>query len=551
MVGLLLFGNHYNRDTPGALEKPLEEDLHFSSQDYSTLNSLYFVPNIITPFFAGMFIEKLGGISFCFLLSTIIASIGHLAFALGIQVESIGLVYFGRAISGSVYEIIDATLPVVYLGGLYKGDFQVVVAYMQVFIRMGSVVNFFVSPFLYTTCGLKATIWISSLIGSASIGFFAAAWYIETHYLVISSNLPSSSSNTSTDHSSYGHVATDKDDEEEEEIVFHNKRSSSSTSKQPTTTFQWIVNVLLEYTQLHQFTVQFYFYFMAGNFLYGGIVPFWFTGSKYFQDTLALDLKLADTIMTIPETMIILVGVPVGVLVNKYQLTTKLKLRLLGVSLLTMSISFILIILTAVTYQSQFTATSTKETLLTNSQAIALVVCAVILLGSGFAFSLQMFWGLINQITPEKYLNQASGLVSAGVNVLPSILPPILASIQINSSKEVNQHVVMMTLAMMTFCGCIFGLVAAQFDCITDGAVGNYAGTQSATEEDDNQGVEEKNKSTVRTKVVATKNPLNKAANKKVGKGSKALNEEKYVYEMVTLHDDDSEGDHSEGFNSA
>ena len=72
LVGLLLFGNHYIRDSVGALEKQMEVELGISEQDYAILNAVYFFPNIITPLIAGMLTEKLGGVSNCFLYSVII-----------------------------------------------------------------------------------------------------------------------------------------------------------------------------------------------------------------------------------------------------------------------------------------------------------------------------------------------------------------------------------------------------------------------------------------------------------------------------------------------
>jgi hypothetical protein len=65
----------------GALEKELESNLNISTRDYLNLNTLYFLPNIITPLIAGILTEKLGGVNYCFFYSVCIASIGHISFA--------------------------------------------------------------------------------------------------------------------------------------------------------------------------------------------------------------------------------------------------------------------------------------------------------------------------------------------------------------------------------------------------------------------------------------------------------------------------------------
>ena len=76
-----MFGNHYVRDSLGALEKQLESDTIVSVNYYMILNILYFLPNIITPLVVGLLMEKLGGVNSCFFYSVCIASLGHLLFA--------------------------------------------------------------------------------------------------------------------------------------------------------------------------------------------------------------------------------------------------------------------------------------------------------------------------------------------------------------------------------------------------------------------------------------------------------------------------------------
>jgi hypothetical protein len=43
-----------------------------------------------------------------------------------------------------------------------------------------------------------------------------------------------------------------------------------------------------------------------------------------------------------------------------------------------------------------------------------------------FSFSCSFFWGSIPELVPEEYLSPASGIVSCGVNVLPTTILPIL-----------------------------------------------------------------------------------------------------------------------------
>ena len=81
LVGLIMFGNHYTRDSVGALEKQLEHNLKMSSNSYLDLNAIYFFPNILTPLLAGLVIDRLGGTAVCYLYSTCLASLGFVIFA--------------------------------------------------------------------------------------------------------------------------------------------------------------------------------------------------------------------------------------------------------------------------------------------------------------------------------------------------------------------------------------------------------------------------------------------------------------------------------------
>ena len=117
-TGFVIFVNHYARDVPGALEKQLEDSL-ITSKVYSTMNALYFLPNIFAPMTVGYLIEVLGSPERLLLFSMIIGSCGHFLFAYGAEGNSVPLLLFGRCIAGISYEVIDS-IPVVILAPLFK-----------------------------------------------------------------------------------------------------------------------------------------------------------------------------------------------------------------------------------------------------------------------------------------------------------------------------------------------------------------------------------------------------------------------------------------------
>ena len=75
-------------------------------------------------------------------------------------------------------------MPIAYLGPMFLGgDFQIVVGFLQIFIRMGSVVNFIVSPYLYLHYNLQIAFWVAAVIGMLSVPFFLLSRQIEFEYL--------------------------------------------------------------------------------------------------------------------------------------------------------------------------------------------------------------------------------------------------------------------------------------------------------------------------------------------------------------------------------
>jgi hypothetical protein len=604
LVSLILFCNHYVRDCPGALEIPLERELGFTPQDYSILNALYFFPNIISPLLAGILIDRLGGTVKCFYYSILVASAGHLTFALGASMANKGIMFFGKGLSGSMYEIIDAVMPITYIGPMYKADFQIVIGVVQIFIRLGSVVNFIVSPIAYAKYGLVPAIWIASLVGVSSILLLFTARTLETSFPAVFPKSSSNNNNNNNQNNSgstlkaknsekVGHMFDDDDEEEEDGIelvrmtsdeeenptfnVLLNKREiperegtmkdderdrkvrhrlqssndfpdgrrspslssdfveiddngeeiedkntnkdeeneekwrgkdieehgerrkkrvhfSASTKHQKNRNYKkktadyikvsdlsehnhgsnehspgdnnhnrgrrsfsscW--NGFLELTQFHQFSAQYYLYLLSGSFLYGSIVPFWFYGSKYLQDTLFYDIGRADSIMSLPEGLVVVTSFPFNYLISRYLSGKKKKLAGLGVSLLAMSLSFVCLFFAAALNLSMNRQQESSSSQ-TYPAPMYLSLFAVVLLGSAFSLACGLFWGIVNDIVEEKYLSQGSGILSCAVNFLPSVLPPILSLL---TTTFHNPHSTIIVLSVMAFLGALSSFMAA------------------------------------------------------------------------------------------
>lgn len=403
-IGLIMFANHYPRDVVGALEKQLEARL-VTPAEYAFMNSLYFLPNIITPLIAGHFIDRLGGISSSFVMFTSIGALGHALFALGAQVSSIHLMFLGRFISGSVYEIIDAVMPIIYLNQFFTKEWEVVVGILNFLMRSGSVANFLASPLVFRSIDVQTALWLAAFVSSLSIFLLILSYYTESVWRRQSS------------------AKTTKEAEVEVEL---------STFDLPPSSFSPSINSSENILPSRQFSVSFYGYVVGGVFVYGAIVPFWFIGSKFLQDSFALSVVEGDFLMIVPELVIIAVVLPLSILSKKYQWSLCFKQMIVCGASATIAGSYLALALLA--------------------QNASHVLIIMIFLGLGFALSTCIFWGCFHDVVEANAATvaRASGLVSCAVNLLPALLPPLL--VLLFSSHNLHAHIM-----CLSFMACVAG----------------------------------------------------------------------------------------------
>ena len=174
---LNMFCNHWCRDSFGALEVPLETDAGLSVGQYNSLSSAYFVPNVFMPIVAGLIANleprKNGGHTF--LAVSVIAAVGnalifYAASALG-KVETphlYALLFAGRLVTGCSYEALDF-LPTGMVAHRYPDHWGKMVGFVNGFNRLGSILNFVVTPWLYNQHGLSVALYVSSAVGACCL----------------------------------------------------------------------------------------------------------------------------------------------------------------------------------------------------------------------------------------------------------------------------------------------------------------------------------------------------------------------------------------------
>lgn len=162
----------------GALEKQIESDLSVSDKEYSNMNSIFFTPNIIAPLFIGVVNMWIGKASKFLLYAAAFGALGHIVFAMGADGNVLWMMYLGKFLAGTVYETID-TVPVLFLGTLFKENWGLMVGVMNGVLRFGSVASFMFNPYLYQHYGIRAALWVAAVIGLMGVFFAFCAAYCD------------------------------------------------------------------------------------------------------------------------------------------------------------------------------------------------------------------------------------------------------------------------------------------------------------------------------------------------------------------------------------
>jgi MFS family permease len=259
-IATCVFANHYCRDTPGALERQLEYNLGgpLSDEQYNHLQTAFFLPDIFSPLLASMLIKTVGGADNMLVYTTVMGSAGVLLFAICVTNGSVGGMFAGRFLSGAMYEVIDM-IPIVILGPLFGDGWGAMVGGVNAFLRLGSALNFIVSPLVYREAGLPAAVYTSFAFSLIMVVFGLLAR--RTYASILSDR------RLLKQQQQHGMDMDQVDGNEEEEEEEEEEEDTCTGCSFP----------------LSKFSRVYYLYAGSGFFLYGAMVPFWFVGSKFLQ----------------------------------------------------------------------------------------------------------------------------------------------------------------------------------------------------------------------------------------------------------------------------
>lgn len=162
-ICLVTFGSYWVYDIPGAIYYALRK---WFGHDYdATMNlnlySVYSWPNTVLAFFGGFIVDKIsarsGTILFCTLVMT-----GQLLFAIGAVVKIYWVCLAGRFIFGLGGESLTVAQNTYILRWFAKGpSVALVFGIVLSFVRLGSAINFAVTPTLATS-GVPLAMWVGT-----------------------------------------------------------------------------------------------------------------------------------------------------------------------------------------------------------------------------------------------------------------------------------------------------------------------------------------------------------------------------------------------------
>jgi hypothetical protein len=339
-------------------------------------------------------------------------------------------------------------LPIVILGPVFQDDWGQMVGKVNAFLRLGSALNFVISPITYREFGLSGAAFTSFVVSVGMIVFGLLARTTYTRLKALTPTHPQPQRSTTVE---------------------------ESTGRQKDC-YESSIAPLWEFGRIY------WLYMLAGFFLYGAMVPFWFLGSKYLQLRFDFDVQWADALMLLPEGSIILLGPLLGIFLDRMKFTKKALLLQLAIGIALLPLGYLVLVGgpessgAAASNINDATATVTTTASAsasasamgagddgnngTNTTPIVPIFTVpsyledyhakndphyaspiyaylgMAIIGSAYAASNSLFWTLITSICSEEHLSIQTGIIASTMNVLPTVVPPLIVWINALYGEE-------------------------------------------------------------------------------------------------------------------
>lgn len=163
-------------------------------------------------------------------------------------------------------------------------------------------------------------------------------------------------------------------------------------------------------------------------------------GSKFLQDYYDMSVGRADTLVLLPEGAIVVIALPLGILLDRLNLSTRTKLRLLAASVLILPLSYLLLLAGA--------------SLSSHRELFGITI--MVLLGLGYGTSNCLNSTVFIEVVDKEYLGAASGLLASVMNILPTVVPPLVAYSVGRGEGEGSRYLQVLALIGILSTACYF-----------------------------------------------------------------------------------------------
>ncbi|KAF9144049.1 hypothetical protein BGX30_014033, partial [Mortierella sp. GBA39] len=158
---LIMFGNYFAFDNPAALNKPLQEYMRMTDDQFAyflnLLYTTYSIPNVILPWLGGYAADRFGHNNLLIVLSIFVV-LGQLVVCLGLERRNIGIMTLGRVVFGAAESlaVAQSTITVKYFRGK---ELAMALGINLCVGRMGGVMNDFVIPIIWSKSSVPFAFW--------------------------------------------------------------------------------------------------------------------------------------------------------------------------------------------------------------------------------------------------------------------------------------------------------------------------------------------------------------------------------------------------------
>ncbi|KAF8943594.1 hypothetical protein BGZ47_005264 [Haplosporangium gracile] len=333
----IMFGNYFAFDNPAVLNKPLQEYMRMTDDQFAyflnLLYTTYSIPNVILPWLGGYAADRFGHNKLLIVLSILVV-LGQLVVCLGLDRRNIGIMILGRVVFGSAESlaVAQSAITVKYFRGK---ELAMALGINLCVSRMGGVLNDLVTPIIWSKSSVPFAFWCGLLlcVFSLIMAIVLVAMDLRFGARVGLENAPLERSRPSScliearlsldgfSHTNFSFEQNNPPSIQDitmERMDGHhhfNHRSNSSHPDKETILQKYIRQL----RPLFDYSLSFWILFVMGFLLVGIIVPFnsihagflqmrWYPGDP---------LKAAQ-IMTIPDLLAGVLILPVGWFVDHY-----------------------------------------------------------------------------------------------------------------------------------------------------------------------------------------------------------------------------------------